>query len=169
MSDNFSKYNGGIMEENLDTQAWKAGYSSVPAFLRGQKRAKKLADWQQRNDENSTATSERSSRLPQHLDRPYCGSYTQRALHPAQSEEAQVAKSSPIPALSPQEFHEAKTAFEWFNYQHTLSDDRKKWALRFGVALRLVLPQESWVGLDMTRRNLVLSLINSEDARQKFQ
>jgi len=145
-----------------------AGYESHAAYHRARKRQAKLDQWQARNDENSTAPLERASRLPAHLDNPYPGSMSQRALRPAQSEE-QASKPSLIPALNPAEFHDAKNAFEWFHYPHTLSDDRKKWALRFGVALRLCMPGETWAGLDVTRRNLVLSLISSEDARQKFQ
>ena len=156
-----------MTEENLDTQAWKAGYSSVPAFLRAQKKAKKLDQWQQRNDENSTATSERSSRLPQHLDRPYCGSYTQRALHPVLEEQTE-AQVTTIPALSPSDEKDAREAYGWYFYPHTLAYERGQWSLKFGIALRLAVSQENWATLDQTRKNLILNLLNSEEAATRF-
>ena len=153
------------MEENLDTQAWKAGYSSVPAFLRAQKKAKKMADWQQRNDDNSTATSERTSRLPQHLDHPYCGSYTQRALHPAQSEEAQVAKPSLIPELSPSDEKFARDAWSMYHDKFCDSFKTKRFLQRFAVALHLAVDGEV---LDSTKKALTIRLIESPDAYSKF-
>jgi hypothetical protein len=155
-----------MTEENLDTQAWKAGYSSVPAFLRAQKKAKKLADWQARNDENSTATSERASRLPAHLDRPYCGSYTQRALQPEEQTEAKDSQATRIPASIDEKA--AKDAYEWYFYPHNLSDDRKRWAVKFGIALGFCIQGEAWSTLDQTRKDLILNILNSEEAAKRF-
>lgn len=161
------------MEESLDTQAWKAGYSSVPAFLRAQKRQKKLDDWQAKND-RTLAESEaqgitgRYGRSSMPDDRPYPGSYLQRATQPQQALTQEQPKPSLIPALSPVSFKDAKDAYEWYQYPHTLSDDRRKWVMKFAVALRLAIPGETWQGLDDTRKNLINVLIESEDARTKF-
>ncbi len=162
------------MEESLDTQAWKAGYSSVPAFLRAQKRQKKLDDWQARNDQTLAESEEQGitgrygrSSLDSTTDRPYPGSYLQRATQPQALQEQ--PKPSLIPDISPAEYKDAKDAYEWILYPHTLSDDRRRWIMKFAVALRLAIPGETWQGLDDTRKSLVTRLLNSEDAKLKFK
>ncbi len=148
-------------------EIYASPFSSHQAYHRARRKASKLQAWSDQNEQRRTEVEPRGSRLPGHLDNPYVGSYTQRALQPVTAEVAQV-KPSLIPALSPSSFKDAKDAYEWYQYPHTLSDDRRKWVMKFAVALRLALPQETWQGLDDTRKTLINVLIESEDARTKF-
>jgi hypothetical protein len=147
-----------------------AGHSSHASYHRARKKAQRLSDWENRNAENTVQVDSRpNGGLDASLDHAYPGSYLARALRAQQSEEAaQVEKPSLIPALSPEEFRTAKDAWEWYFYQYTLSDDRRKWIMKFGIALRLALPQETWQGLDDVRRSLIIRLIESEDAVKRF-
>jgi hypothetical protein len=146
-----------------------AGHSSHASYHRARKRQERLDAWENRNAANSTAPSERASRLPAHLDHEYCGSYTQRALHQVQQEAAPAPPPSLIPALSPQDEKDARDAYEWYFYPHTLSDDRKRWAVKFAAALHLVVPGETWAGLDSVRRNIITQIIESAEAKVRFQ
>ncbi len=164
-----------LVEHPSDLQVGESGWNSRGAYLRAYKKQQaelsaksnlesKIAEFQAQGGSNRS-----ESRLPSNLDNPYCGSYLQRALRAQQPEEAaQVEKQSLIPALSPEEFRTAKDAWEWYFYPHTLSDDRRKWAMKFAAALRLALPQETYSGLDDVRRSLIIRLIESEDAVKRF-
>jgi hypothetical protein len=143
-------------------EVYASPFASHAAYHRARKRQAKLDQWQQRNDENSTA-SERSSRLPAHLDNPYPGSMSQRALHP-QSEQA--SKPSLIPELSPSDEKFARDAWSMYHDKFCDSFNDKRFLQRFAVALHLAIPDEV---LDDTKKALAVRLIESQDAYKKFQ
>jgi len=153
--------------ENLDTQAWKAGYSSVPAFLRAQKKAKKLAEWEARNAANTTEVEQRdgSRFLPKELQH----SYPQPRFALPQQKVEEAPQPSLIPALSPADERIARENYQMVFYPYTDSFDAKKYTQRFGAALGLIHPDEPWDSLDVIRKNLITRILRSDEARQKFQ
>jgi hypothetical protein len=162
-----------LKEHPTDLEVGESGWNSRAAYLRAYRRqqselsAKSNLESKSAEFQASGGTERSSGRLPQHLDNPYPGSYTQRAFRPTQSE-AQVAPATQIPALTPQAEKEAKDNYQMFWYPYTTSLDAKRYGMRFAAAIGIVHPQEVWDTLDPVRQNIIKASLNSTEAKARF-
>lgn len=157
-----------LVEHPTDQQIYDSEYRH--AGRQGYKRAylkqQRLAKWQSRNDENTVVVDSRpSGGLDASLDHAYPGSYLARALRAQQPEEP--AASAPVTRI-PANIDErsAQSSYETYHDRWTLSLERNEALVRFGIALNLAIPGEK--RLDQTRTDLILRLINSAEAANRF-
>jgi hypothetical protein len=147
-----------------------AGHSSHASYHRARKRQERLDAWENRNAANSTAPSERASRLPAHLDHEYCGSYTQRALHQVQQEAAPAPPPSLIPAgMTAQDIKNAKESYSLICHPYAAPGGfRERQYARFGAALHIISDRTSWEEVNEITRRLIIQISSSEEAATRF-
>ena len=145
-----------------------AGHSSHASYHRARKRQEKLDAWQAQNDSRVTHVESRSSRLPAHLDNPYPGSMTQRALQSTQTE-AQ-APPSLIPAgMTTQDIKNATESYSLIHHPYAAPGGfRERQYARFGAALHLISDRTSWEEVNEITRRLIIQISSSEEAATRF-